>query len=535
MRFRIRILGLVLIVCSLAAQHVLADPPSTLIIGRQAPSSSPAEEHAAASSASSQSDSATPAGKVVITQTGSTPANRLAASRPASRATQSSAASRPRQKNTAVKPDPNARFELPAQITMHVGEIRVLNLRDIDTVAVGSGKVISTTVIHKDRDLMILAEEAGESSVYIWDKTGRRFSAQIRVNTRDIGRIRQEVGDALAGLGTQISIKNIGEKVVVEGKNLSSEASALVAEVAKSYPSVTNLTTGRGVIDKTFADMIHFDLQFLEVKRSAASDLGVKWDSATSGGIFFGLLDDIFTNQSNGFRVIPSTTSSTDWTKMPSEKSTKWYLGSSFTLGSVINLLVSKGDAYVLAAPKLTTRRGGKAKFLAGGEIPLTAISSNGATSITFKQYGIMLNINADWTPDEIISGAVQAEVSSIDSSVTVQGNPGFLTRRTENEFSLHDGDTIVLSGLINKEGAKAIDKLPFLGDIPVLGTFFKNTDGSNKDNELIVFITPRLIKPSSALNVEAIRNGVTNINQQSQKVNNIDVVPAEPTQGETK
>lgn len=435
-------------------------------------------------------------------------------------------------------PDLNAHFTLPPQITMYVGEIKVLPLRIIDTVAVGSGKVISTTVVHRDRDLMLLAEEAGESSLYVWDKAGRGFSTQVRVNVRDVQRIRREVADALESLAPQVGVRTIGEKVVIEGKNLSTEASALVVEVAKAYPQVTNLTTGQGVVDRSFADMIHFDLKFLEVKRSAASDIGVKWDSSTSGGLFFGLLDDIFMNQNNGFRVIPSSSdSSTDWTQMPGNKSTKWYFGSSFTLGSVINLMVSKGDAFILASPKLTTRRGGKAKFLAGGEIPLTAINGNGATSITFKQYGIMLNIKADWTPESIISGAVEAEVSSVDSSITVQGNPGFLTRRTENEFSLHDGDTIVLSGLINKEGSKTLDKLPLLGDIPILGNFFKNNDDSNKDNELLVFITPHLVKPTSPLNVKAIEEGVDHLNDQSRKINGSEVLPARPAgpEGEQK
>lgn len=444
----------------------------------------------------------------------------------------------PPPKTSAGVADLNAHFDLPRQITMYVGEIKVLPLKIIDTVAVGSGKVISTTVVHKDRDLMLLAEDAGESSLFIWDKAGRGFSTQVRVNVKDVERIKREVGEALGGLTPQVTVRNIGEKVVIEGKNLSPEASALVNEVSKAYPQVTNLTTSQGVADRSFADMIHFDLKFLEVKKSAESDLGVKWDSSTSGGLFFGLLDDIFMNQSNGFRVIPSSTdSSTDWTKMPGNKSTKWYFGSSMTLGSVINLMVTKGDAFILASPKLTTRRGGKAKFLAGGEIPLTSISTNGATSITFKQYGIVLNIKADWTPESIISGSVEAEVSSIDPSVTIHGNPGFLTRRTENEFSLHDGDTIVLSGLISKEGSKTVDQLPLLGDIPILGHFFKNNDDTNKDNELLIFITPRLVTPSSSLNVQTIEKSVSNFNEQTRKVNGSDVLPGDPLkpQGDAK
>jgi len=430
-----------------------------------------------------------------------------------------------RKGNPAAIHHPTPQGSLPERMNMYVGEIRVLPLKHIDIVAVGSGKVVSTTVVHKDHDLMVLAEDPGESSLYVWDKAGNCYTTQIRVDGKDVARIQREVTDALAGLTSEVKVSRVGSKVIVTGSNLSNEASHLVAEVVKNYPEVTNLTSGANAIDKNFADMIRFDLKFLEVKRSAENDLGVSWDTQTSGGLFFGLLDDVFMNKSGGFRVIPSDSSTTDWENMSSNKSTKWYFGSSFTLGSVINLMVSKGDAYVLAAPSLTTRRGGKAKFLAGGEIPLTAVSSNGATSITYKQYGIMLNIDADWTPESTIAGSVMAEVSSVDESVTVQGNPGFLTRRTENQFSLHDGDTIVLSGLINKEASKTVDKLPVLGDLPILGAFFKNTDDTDKDNELLVFITPHLVQPDAPLNVDTLNHGVKGFNRQSRKVNGKDVL----------
>jgi pilus assembly protein CpaC len=416
--------------------------------------------------------------------------------------------------------------ELPRHIVMHVGEIRILDIKGIDKVAVGSAKVLSTAVIHKDDDLMILAEDAGESSVLVWNKQGKRYSMQVRVNSKDLARVQAEIHDALKALQPQVNVRNLGEKIVVEGKNLSKEAAQLVEEVVKAYPQASNLTTTQGTVDKTFADMIHFDLQFLEVRKQALENLGVKWDSVTSGGFFFGYLNDIFSNQSQGFRITPRDSAGVDWSKIaPDHKATKWYLGSTLSLGSFINLMVNNGDAFVLASPKLTTRRGGKAKFLAGGEIPLQTVNNLGVTNIIFKQYGILLNIKADWTPDDLIAGEVQAEVSAIDKSTTFQGLPGFLTRRTENEFTLRDGETIILSGLMNKEASKSVDKMPLLGNLPILGAFFRNTDEASKHNELIVFITPRLIKPGSALNQQSIRDGVDALNTQSRALSGADAV----------
>ena len=181
------------------------------------------------------------------------------------------------------------------------------------------------------------------------------------------------------------------------------------------------------------------------------------------------------------------------------------YLGLASTLTSVINLAVSNGDAGMLAAPELATRSGGEAKFLAGGQIPLPVTNATGQVSVTFKDYGIKLNITPIVDENDVIQAKLETEVSAIDPSVSVQGIPGFTTRSTSSDINLKSGQTVVLSGLVNENMSKAVDKFPFLGDVPVMGALFRSTNFTAGRSDLVVFVTPMVVDPSSTANQQRL------------------------------
>jgi len=154
----------------------------------------------------------------------------------------------------------------------------------------------------------------------------------------------------------------------------------------------------------------------------------------------------------------------------------------------------------------LSTRSGGEAKFLAGGQIPIVTAGALGATTVTYKDYGIKLNIKPVADDQDNISASITTEVSDIDPRFqAVQGNPGFLMRSTESEINVKSGQTIVISGLVDQRSSSSINKFPFLGDVPILGVLFKSENFRNNRSDLVIFVTPVVTDPASTTNQQRI------------------------------
>jgi pilus assembly protein CpaC len=175
------------------------------------------------------------------------------------------------------------------------------------------------------------------------------------------------------------------------------------------------------------------------------------------------------------------------------------------SLTSAINLAVTNGQAYILANPRLVTRSGQAASFLAGGEVPIPVAGALGTTSIDYKSYGVKLHIAPQVDAQGHILATIQTSLSQIDPSLSVQGYPAFLTRKTDAVVNVLPGQTIVLSGLIDSTGANDINKVPGLGDLPVLGALFRSTQFQRNQSELVIFVTPHILTPESARNTALI------------------------------
>jgi pilus assembly protein CpaC len=166
-----------------------------------------------------------------------------------------------------------------------------------------------------------------------------------------------------------------------------------------------------------------------------------------------------------------------------------------------------------LAEPQLSARNGAKASFLAGGEFPYSVSTINGVT-IIFKPYGIKLDILPRVDRNGAIRATIEAEVSSLDASVSTTIGPALLTRRTNTEFNVRNGETIVLSGLLQRDHNTSIDKVPLLGDIPVLGALFRSKRFQNKETELVIFVTPTVIDSNSPGLVDRVERTTERLQQ---------------------
>ena len=180
----------------------------------------------------------------------------------------------------------------------------------------------------------------------------------------------------------------------------------------------------------------------------------------------------------------------------------------------IVKALESDGTIKTLASPNLVAVNGEKAKFLAGGEIPIPVVQSgsgDNSISVVFKEYGVKLDFEPTVIDSGIINLRVVPEVSTPDytRAVVLSGFliPAFQTRRVDTVVELRDGQSLVIGGLTNTDVRKTRRKIPLLGDIPVLGVFFQNSRDTIEENELVVLVSPRIIRPLEASETPALPN----------------------------
>jgi pilus assembly protein CpaC len=167
-----------------------------------------------------------------------------------------------------------------------------------------------------------------------------------------------------------------------------------------------------------------------------------------------------------------------------------------------LSALEEKRKVRSLAEPTLTFLSGEKASFLAGGEVPIPVLGTQGQISITYHEFGIRLNLIATVTDDGKINMLVAPEVSSVDPANAVTTNvvsvPGFKTRRMQTTLELENGQSFIMAGLFNQEETESVSRLPGLGSVPILGSFFRNSWGDKRENEMVVIIRPEISEPGN-------------------------------------
>lgn len=165
----------------------------------------------------------------------------------------------------------------------------------------------------------------------------------------------------------------------------------------------------------------------------------------------------------------------------------------------VISVLEANGFAYTLAEPSLTAMSGQSATFLAGGEFPIPVEQRDGAVTVEYKEFGVRLTLTPTVLDRDRIMLKVAPEVSELDFTAAVQAAgvsvPALTVRRTETAIQLGDGESFVISGLISRNNTGNVDKVPLLGDLPILGAFFKSTRIDRTDKELVMVVTPHLVR----------------------------------------
>lgn len=372
-----------------------------------------------------------------------------------------------------------------------VGETHIIPVKGLNRVAVGNGKILQVEALEQTDEVLIIAKEPGISDVVIWNNRGNTQRYLVNVRGHIEGPTEKVVAELFNNIDG-ISIRRIDNSFVIEGTVNTVREHQRIQAIADSYANIFSLVFPPEFEHKQTV-LIH--AQFLEVNRNALEDIGINWSDAINGPVFSFLKDFSSNKYFRGSGLPDGALLNPALTDLPNSISgTQQFLGWSSSLTSAINLLKTNGDARLLAEPTLSCISGGSADFLAGGEVPIPVTGSDGEVTVIFKEFGISLKIQPLVDESGYIQTEVDIEVSAVDESVSVLGVPGFTSRKASTEMHAESGQTIVLAGLFSQEGSKSVDKVPGLGDIPVLGELFKSRSFRNNESELIVLVTPRII-----------------------------------------
>jgi len=398
------------------------------------------------------------------------------------------------------------------ELVMFVGEITSIPATKVQRIAIGNGALVSTKFID-DTQMLIIAESVGDTSLVLWSPQGDVQRYIIRVGSKDsmfaFNAAKEVLGDI-----TGIEIRPMGPQVAITG-SASPQQIARITSLASRFPQLLPLVKE---LDVEMKKMIYMKVQILEAKKNFSEAIGMAWPGSFAGpsAAFAGNLYGS-TNPA-GAAAVTST--------IPlNVTGLRTYLGIASTIQSVISLAKSNGDLTILAEPELSARSGGTAQFLAGGQIPIQTAGALGTTSITYKDYGIKLTIKPAADEKGNVIANIRAELSQLDQSTAVAGTPGFLTRTSETEINVKSGQTMVISGLINRDMQNDVTKVPGLGDLPVIGRLFRSDSFRGGRSDLLIAVTPVVVDPTSTMNQERIDKGVEMKDRFERNLNKKDLI----------
>ena len=380
-------------------------------------------------------------------------------------------------------------------ITLSLGQGHLMEVGQVLRIALGSGRVLQANWLD-DRQLLLIPEAPGETTLHLWLKGGGIRKYQILVTESNSVRLAQDM-NLLLGENSGVRARALGDRILLEGQNPTEEGAWRAAELVKRYPQVISLVSRRG-----YEQMINLEVKMIEIGRNALKQLGVRWQGGGAGdwavsGPSFGVIGDF--KRSGAFLPEGGAAATRGFAVAPRIHPFATSASMVSSLSSMIDLMVQNGDAAVLAEPRLSTRSGGKARFVAGGELPIPVLSANGAANVDFKEYGVRFEVEPVVNAQGVISASLHTEVSSIDDEVTVMGVPGLRKQSSNTDVNLRPGETLVIAGMVRNEMSGAITKIPGLGDLPILGHLFRSKRFRQRESEMVVLITPRLSEEGSA------------------------------------
>ncbi|CUJ18388.1 type II and III secretion system protein family protein [Cognatishimia activa] len=373
-------------------------------------------------------------------------------------------------------------------ITIDDGTVSKVEMESGRVLTVSTDKPFSEIVIGNtdildvfpltDNSLYIQSKRFGITNITLYTED-RRILEVVDVRVRaDFSDLEASIKSAVPS--SNIAVTNINNRVRLTGTARNDVDASRIVKIAQQYTSdpVINAMQIKG------ERQVELDVRIIEVERSSGRELGVSLTGTGSGGAG----DERFATG-----ALP--------TGVPFGTAVGTLLQvSGGQIDFMINALEGKGLARRLANPKLVTTSGIEANFVAGGEVPISVASrTDGVTTIAteYREFGVKLNFLPEVLDDELIRLRITPEVSDIDASINVNGEPGFTTRRARTTVSLRSGQSFAIAGLLQTNNARSIDQVPWLGQVPVLGALFRSTRFQKRESDLVILVTPRIVRPA--------------------------------------
>lgn len=353
--------------------------------------------------------------------------------------------------------------------------------------------------IKSPRLVYVFGKKPGTTTLYaLTDKDEVIFSGTVRIN-HNLSEVRSALQRVMPG--KNIDIQELGGLLLLTGDVKSPAEAADAAEVAQRFVGKNINVLNR--ISVATPTQVNIRVRVAEVSRDVSKQLGFNWEGAWGGKTFIGIQ-----NAADVFRLIPDPAGGPGLIKeFFTSSNAGSYFGSVATgkldLNGVIDALETEGFLTVLAEPNLTALSGEFASFLAGGEFPIPVPQENGVITIEYRSFGVGLEFTPTVSSNNSINLKIQPEVSQLSSagSLTLSGFnvPALTTRRAETTVELASGQSFAIAGLLQNNIERELQKFPGLGDIPILGALFRSDRFRRQETELIIIVTPYIVRPVSA------------------------------------
>lgn len=398
-----------------------------------------------------------------------------------------------------------AMAQSPRVITLTTGRGELLQFeQDIERLAISEPK-IADAVLVSPREIMINGHAPGKASLVVWDggSAPQRYNIDVMVDTSEVENSHKQLQE---GLPKGVMVGGSGDTIVLTGLvKDTTEVKRIEGLASARAKKVVNLLQTPPAPEPR---QILLQVKFASINRVALSQIGFNlFSKNTSAGIGESTTGQFASPRFSQLQTVNGQVANPNVNF--SDLLNLFIFRPDLNIGATIKALQQNNLLQILAEPNLITLEGKEASFLAGGSFPfpvLTSTPSGGSTSpvitVQFKPFGVSLIFTPTVTTTGAINLKVAPEVSSLDFSnaVTLQGFliPALSQRKAETEVVLRDGESFAIAGLINNNVTKELAKVKFLGDVPILGNFFKSSSTQKSIDELLVVITPRFVKPLS-------------------------------------
>ena len=335
-----------------------------------------------------------------------------------------------------------------------------------------------------DKSIYVLGKAPGRTTLTLLGPDGKLITnVDVQVSL-DVAEFKERLKQILPNENIEVRTANDG--IVLSGVVSSIAALDRALDLAERYAPqrVSNLMGVGGT------QQVMLKVRFAEMQRSVGKELAGSFGIDGSNGVFRAGNITQLNNLMNGNTVTTGKTGALGAT----------FGSGSLQFGVLLEALESKGLVRTLAEPNLTALSGQESKFLAGGEYPIPVPGDNGTISIEYKPFGVELAFTPRVVDGDIINIAMNAAVSGIDTTITLQ-NGGFSVnafkrREAETTVEVRDGESFAIAGLLQDEFRDANDQIPWLGDVPILGALFRSSEYQRNQTELVIIVTPHLVSP---------------------------------------